>query len=1064
MHAIRLIQLLMAFSISIGSEIPSSDVVNHWAAQLGIRLKEDFMSASDYETLQDSFGHSMRHSVRFDVVRPEQELALMASQITTIFTRRTQALKDIVNRAESLTLTYRYEKDLQLSDEGVIEDGAGRPVLDAPLFKMADHTADSGQLSPSETLGREVNTSRSGVHTPLEVYEGYVDVLNGLRVTDGVDETFRANAARDPHMSWQYLGTQLGFLRVYPATWWQPPRPALDVDLYDVRRRPWYIEGSVSPKDVVILMDISGSVHGQTFEIMKIAVKTVLNTLGENDYVNIAWSTNQVGWVNPCLNRLVPATMINKRALAAAVDSLQARNTSDWSKGLDFAYRAFIDFYTTEPEHAGAKCHKLIMFFSDGGTEWAGHVIDKYKNETLTENVRLFAYALGPHPVPPNIMRKMACENGGSFSVIVASGAIRTSIQESYLSVLGKPLALSNSHHLAESSPYSDALGLGYVTTLSMPVFNRSAESKSGQSLMGVAGVDISMKELLRHSPWKKLGPFGYTFAINPNGIVVFHPRLRNPLHYMEDPPDLDLVQLEGDSYKVVEMRTQMIRRNSDSAELSQLVPLDDGHQVELRRVRFTWRPVDNTTLSLGLALPVTHKHMVVSGQNVRQGLPDCDACLLAPSWQFCPGLSGNASERWRQLSERLQAGAENCSQDLVQHLLWDVNWTAVAQTLWDNNSRNQSAGVLGRFLVTDGGLTRFHPADSGAGLLRETEPYTSSLYRQASLVDDLVVRPRPGSRRLLAARRIAVTNSTGDIYTLAVAGVQFSSGWLWSLADGVLTEPSAAPACSPESGLLCWLLDTGGHVVYASGELPPLRNDTGDRGGPHLGAGDPELMAALVAAGVYRQTTEYNYQGVCLKPSGEASAGSSLRWLGAQLLFDSAYGLLRWLDYLRYLLVSWLLAAQTAPVSALDEFGFEIQADNHSCTQRQTRTQLVAALRPYQGETSCPEEGDCTRRFRAALVDDTNLLLVVSGLPCGCPPPPGQRPAYEPVEDIGPDRCVESVNQTAPFRKRPDTCFATHENEQPACGGAGTAAGPLSLPLLCLALGLALRPGPGGR
>ena len=25
------------------------------------------------------------------------------------------------------------------------------------------------------------------------------------------------------------------------------------------------------------------------------------------------------------------------------------------------------------------------MFFSDGGTEWPGSVIDKYKNETLTE-------------------------------------------------------------------------------------------------------------------------------------------------------------------------------------------------------------------------------------------------------------------------------------------------------------------------------------------------------------------------------------------------------------------------------------------------------------------------------------------------------------------------------------------------------------------------------------------------------------------------------------------------------------------------------------------------------
>ena len=43
------------------------------------------------------------------------------------------------------------------------------------------------------------------------------------------------------------------------------------------------------------------------------------------------------------MKRLVPATMVNKRALAAAVDAMEARNTSDWSKGLEFAYQAFID-------------------------------------------------------------------------------------------------------------------------------------------------------------------------------------------------------------------------------------------------------------------------------------------------------------------------------------------------------------------------------------------------------------------------------------------------------------------------------------------------------------------------------------------------------------------------------------------------------------------------------------------------------------------------------------------------------------------------------------------------
>ncbi|ELU15917.1 hypothetical protein CAPTEDRAFT_193220 [Capitella teleta] len=164
-----------------------------------------------------------------------------------------------------------------------------------------------------------------------------IEILNGLQWTSGLEEQWRKNREKDPTLLWQYFGSQTGIMRNYPASKWKDD----GVDMYDVRRRPWYTQGASSPKDMLILVDTSGSTHGQALALMKEAAISLMNTLGENDFVNVAHFSDVANWVG-CFQSFVQATYRNKQVLEQYVGEIQAGGMASYSKGFEFAFNQFL--------------------------------------------------------------------------------------------------------------------------------------------------------------------------------------------------------------------------------------------------------------------------------------------------------------------------------------------------------------------------------------------------------------------------------------------------------------------------------------------------------------------------------------------------------------------------------------------------------------------------------------------------------------------------------------------------------------------------------------------------
>ncbi|XP_025207776.1 voltage-dependent calcium channel subunit alpha-2/delta-3 isoform X2 [Melanaphis sacchari] len=525
--------------------------------------------------------------------------------------------------------------------------------------------------------GLFVNTDYSAVYLPTILFEKLNHVQIPLQWSEKLDKVFLQNYRSDPSLSWQYFGSTAGFMRHYPAIRWSA-KPSV----FDTRLRPWYIQAATCSKDVVILLDISGSMNGMHQSISQLVIKSLLKTFNNDDSINIIFFNTVFTYLVTCFKEiLVQATPENLYTFHKAIiedPRLLPSSTANYSKAFIEAFQLLSNnkkSYRCSEE----TCNQMIMLITDDDpNEELFNVIQKenrIKNNTFTNiPVRIFTYMIGRDITNTPELERLACENRGSFAHVHSKDEVLESVLK-YIAVLARPLVLqAEKHPVTWSHTFMDISSLNEdgvyqeyrpMTAISIPIFNKKRDENNKTrvkgDLLGVAGTDVPIAEFEKLTLPYKIGVNGYAFVVTNNGYVLFHPKLR-PVEdgiLKDNHNSIDLTELEmlDDNNEeprqphqaMVQLREAIVNHKRGSMEnLSIKFHYDNMRRVgsEVRNYHYTaLDPKIEGPFTLGLVLPASYgNNWIKAGDEINKSIEKDeqfdkyfqDKWKIHPNWVYC--------------------------------------------------------------------------------------------------------------------------------------------------------------------------------------------------------------------------------------------------------------------------------------------------------------------------------------------------------------------------------------------------------------------------------------------
>ncbi|XP_039479767.1 voltage-dependent calcium channel subunit alpha-2/delta-3 isoform X8 [Drosophila santomea] len=696
------------------------NLVHSWADKLGMELFHlgDFITRR--KEVQESFKDAKVVSRNGASI-----VDSMAKEIEMMMDLKVSAVRRIMDTAENTALSHQNDMADKMfsyyNAKEMLEPGDPVPPIPTPA---PDMDKDIGEpliyvqpkvvvLEPRpEFHNTPVNFSVSSVHVPVNVFDRAPDVIKAIQWSENLDQIFRDNYKNDPTLSWQFFGSSTGFMRQFPASKWRKDVP---VDLYDCRLRSWYMEAATSPKDIVILMDGSGSMLGQRLDIAKHVVNTILDTLGTNDFVNIFTFDKEVSPVVPCFeDTLIQANLGNIRELKEGIELFRPKSIANYTAALTKAFELLEE---TKLSSRGAQCNQAIMIIGDGAPENNREVFELHNwRDPPYKPVRVFTYLIGKEVANWDDIRWMACENQGYYVHLSETAEVREMVLN-YIPVMARPLVLGRHDHPViwsqvyadiEDTKISDYLWdmnqcenqkadvleywkvqdrmlepsemhrrkyrrmkdtwnqpldskmYQFMTTVSMPIYDRRENATRIANILGVAGTDVPINEIKKLLSPFALGVNGYAFIVTNNGYVLFHPDFRPVFQgYILKPAynSVDMIEVElldddrpARDFNPVLMtiRDSIINQSTGSKWMLVKNHFDDMKRVARIKRQYYWTAIKKTPFTLVISYPeqygVSHMdiradqeiHRIsIKGTNLRSVFSG-KRWKIHPDWLFC--------------------------------------------------------------------------------------------------------------------------------------------------------------------------------------------------------------------------------------------------------------------------------------------------------------------------------------------------------------------------------------------------------------------------------------------